>query len=241
MRHAKTVAFAALISVFSAIPASAETLEKLRPLMRMTTPDGTGPFPAILMIPGCTGFNIKGGNYDETQADLTKLGFAVARVDSLEARGEKQCDKHIVTAKHQASDVKLVVEHLKALPSINSAAINVLGWSWGGQGVLASAQADTGIAKAIAYYPACQRLDAGQIKVPTLVLFGEADDVVSLAKCKEFLGGSTTVTLRTYPGAHHAFNNKNFDPPRKYRFGTLGYNEQGAAAAWKELQAFLAR
>lgn len=223
------------------IPAKASELEKLKPLFSITTPEGNGPFPVILLVSGCSGFQIQGGGYDEVQSDLTKLGFVALRVDSLEARGEKNCDKQVVTAADQASDISAVVAHLKTLPNIKADAINVLGWSWGGQGALASAQANQGIAKAIAYYPACQRLQPGEIKVPTLILSGEADDVVSLDVCKSLVKDSKLAVLRTYPNAHHAFDNKKFDPPKKYRLGTLGYNEPAAISAWAEIQKFLAR
>jgi dienelactone hydrolase len=44
-----------------------------------------------------------------------------------------------------------------------------------------------------------------------------------------------------YPGAYHAFDNPALDPPREYRFGTLGYNKPASEAAWAELAKFLKR
>jgi dienelactone hydrolase len=62
-----------------------------------------------------------------------------------------------------------------------------------------------------------------------------------LAACEDIFSKSKSLTLRTYPDAHHAFDVPAFDPPREYRFGTLGYNKQAAEAAWVELIGFLKR
>lgn len=221
--------------------ASADNLDKLKPLMKLTTPSDKGPFPVILLLSGASGFGISGGSYDEVQADLTKLGFAVLRVDSLEARGLKTYTDGTVTPSDQVDDVRVVVAYLKTQDNIKPDAINVLGWSWGGQGALAVAQGNAGITRAIAYYPACERLPSTEVKVPTLILSGEADDVVSLDICRKLVNGMKAVTLKGYPDAHHAFDNKRFDPPKKYRLGTLGYNEAAARNAWAEIEKFLAR
>jgi hypothetical protein len=91
-------AIAAVALFVLLIPAKASELEKLKPFFKNTTPEGNGPFPVILLVSGCSGFHIQGGSYDEVQSDLTKLGFVAVRVDSLEARGEKNCDEQVVTA-----------------------------------------------------------------------------------------------------------------------------------------------
>ena len=40
-------------------------------------PDGAGPFPAVMLVPGCSGFDAKfaKGHYDGVQSHLVELGF----------------------------------------------------------------------------------------------------------------------------------------------------------------------
>ncbi len=241
MKRLATLISALVGAILMLAPAAADNLEKMKPLMKITTPAGQGPFPAILLLSGASGFHIKGGSYDEVQSDLTKLGFVVFRVNSLEIRGLKNNKDGKLTYGDQAADVSAVAKYVAAQNNIKRDAINVLGWSLGGQGAIAAAQVSTGIAKAVAYYPACQRLPTTEVKVPTLILSGEADDVVPLSACRKLLDGMKAVTMRTYPSANHGFDNKKFDPPRKYAFGTLGYDAAAAKSAWAELEQFMAR
>jgi dienelactone hydrolase len=241
MKRLATIISALVSAALMLAPAAADNLEKLKPLMKITTPTGQGPFPAILLLSGASGFHIKGGSYDDVQSDLTKLGFVVLRVDSLEVRGMKNNKDGKLTYGDQAADVDAVATYIAAQNNIKRDAINVLGWSLGGQGAIAAAQASAGIAKAVAYYPACQRLPTTELKVPTLILSGEADDVVPLSACRKLVDGMKMVTILTYPSAHHGFDNKKFDPPRKYPLGTLGYNAAAAKSAWAELEKFMAR
>ena len=237
-----SITFSALLAAALILsPAAAENLDLLKPLMKTTTPSGNGPFPAVLFLSGASGFHIEGGNYDGVQADLTRLGFVVIRVDSLEARGLKSNKDGKLTFKDQSNDIRIVVTYLKSQTNIKQDAINVLGWSLGGQGALAAAQDDVGITRAVAYYPPCHRLLSVEVKVPALVLSGEADDVVSLGACRKWADGMKAITLHTYPNAHHAFDNKNFDPPKKYPFGTIGYDATAAQHAWSQIERFLAR
>ena len=200
--------------------------------MEMTRPEGAGPFPAVMMISGCSGFSFGADFYDDVQKRITKLGFLVIRVDSLRLHAEARCDGGGVSVDEQVADIQAAATFLRDQDNVKKAAINVLGWSWGGGGSLAAAMAGNGIHAAVAYYPACRNLPATAVTVPTLILHGEADNVVSLKACEDIISKSETLVLRTYPDAHHAFDSPALDPPREYRFGTLGYNRQAAAAAW---------
>ena len=72
-------------------------------------------------------------------------------------------------------------------------------------------------------------------------MFGEADNVVSIKKCENIFSASKTLTVRTYPGAHHGFDLRMVNPPREFRFGMVGYDAPAAKAAWTELEKFLKR
>jgi hypothetical protein len=51
-------------------PAFGQNLEKLRSYMEPSTPSGTGPFPTVMMVPGCSGFGLAGGHYDLVKKKL---------------------------------------------------------------------------------------------------------------------------------------------------------------------------
>ncbi len=222
-------------------PAIGQDLDKLKSYMETTTPTGVGPFPAVMMISGCFGFGFSAGRYDDVQEQLTKLGFLVIRVDSLKARGQDTCYNRRVSIVDQVEDIQTAATYLRSQTNVKKDAINVLGWSWGGGAALAAAVVGAGINAAVAYFPACGNVPDKAVNVPTLVFFGEADNVVPIAMCKSIFSTSKILTLRMYPGVHHGFDNPKNDPPREYRFGTLGYSEPATKAAWAELKNFLKR
>ncbi len=241
MRTTGTIVCVVTAFLLSLQPTLGRDLEELKSYMETTTPTGAGPFPAVMMVSGCFGFGFSAGRYNEVQEQLTKLGFLVIRVDSLKARGQDGCDSGMVSTNDQVEDIQTAAAYLRSQANIKKDAINVLGWSWGGGGTLAAAIAGEGIDAAVAYYPACGYLADEAVNVPTLVLFGEADNVVPIEFCDKIFSASKTLTLRKYPGVHHGFDNPKNDPPRQYRFGTLGYSEPAKKAAWAELEKFLKR
>jgi dienelactone hydrolase len=214
--------------------------KELSSYMETTTPKGAGPFPAVMMVSGCSGFNFGGGGfYDDVQANITKLGFVVVRVDSLRFRGKSRCNGGVVSAREQVADIQAASAYLQGQKNIKQGAINLLGWSWGGKGALAAAMVGKAIDAAVAYYPACENLSSNSVTVPTLILHGAADNAAKPALCDSIVAKSKTLTRRLYPGAHHAFDNPALDPPKEYQFGTIGYNKSAAEAAWIELAKFL--
>jgi dienelactone hydrolase len=241
MKFAGTFTAVVVSILLMAQPAFSYDLEYLKPHMEQATPDGSGPFPAVMMISGCSGFRIAPAHYANVKNQLTELGFLVIYVDSLNARGEVKCDRGGVSVRDQVADIQAAAEFLRSQPNVKKDAINVIGWSWGGRGTLAAAIVGKGIDTAIAYYPSCRRLSNKAVNVPTLVLFGEADNVAPIGLCKEIFSASKKLVLKSYPGAHHVFDNPKFDPPREYRFGTIGYSASAAKAAWTELKNFLKR
>ncbi len=226
----------------------AKDLDSLSPHFKILKPDGEGPFPVVMMVSGCSGFNTPIGkpHYDSVQASLRNMGFFVLRVDYLAARGKTSCDGGAVPVADAARDVRTVSAYLQSQPYVKNGSINALGWSYGGAVVLAvlSEDARTAVDAVIAYYPSCRRLRQWHSSTPVLVLFGENDNVVSLDKCEQLfsqLPSPGTVDLHTYPNAFHAFDFEGLPDKTEYRFGTIGYNAAAAKAAWHELQSFIKR
>ena len=64
------------------------------------------------------------------------------------------------------------------------------------------------------------------------------------AHCKSLLSqipARDHVKFLLYPDAHHGFDSLELPSEKQYRFGTLGYNEKAAKAAWEVVEGFLRR
>jgi len=102
----------------------------------LTIPEGTGPFPAVVLIHGS-------GSHDRDEtifshkpflvlADyLTRRGIAVLRYDKRGA-GKSTGDAKAATSKDFASDAQKALEFLKTRPEIDGNKIGMIGHSEGG-------------------------------------------------------------------------------------------------------------
>jgi hypothetical protein len=79
-----------VIFMFIATPGSqsAEHRELLSKHYRLEKPDGAGPFPAVILVPGCSGFeaDFQKEFYDSMQNQLVKSEFVTLRVNYQAAR-----------------------------------------------------------------------------------------------------------------------------------------------------------
>ena len=222
--------------------------ERLSKHYRLEKPNGTGPFPAVMMVPGCSGFEAEFQKeyYDSVQKRLVELGFVTLRVDYLAARNVSSC-ANAVSTEEVATDIGIAAGYLKEQTFVKKDSLNVLGWSYGAAGALQALgrtynRETVKVDAVVAYYPACdfvqQRLDS---EAPLLVLVGMIDNVAPERKCISLFRGlpDERLTIRTYKDAHHAFDNFTLPAEMQYRFGTLGYNKAAAESAWKEVVSFL--
>ena len=213
-------------------------------------PGGNGPFPAVMMVPGCSGFSgrIAKSHYARVAKKLKNQGFVVLRVDYLAARGLSSCWPN-VSQEEVAKDIVTAMRYLRFQSFVKTAAINVLGWSYGGGGALIALsegpdRSPARVGAVVAYYPDCQLAGPWEVDVPVLVLSGSKDNVVSSSHCKSLLSQKPArdhVKFLLYPDAHHGFDSLELPSEMQYRFGTLGYNEKAAKAAWEVVEGFLRR
>ena len=85
--------------------------EELSKHYRIMKPEGTGPFPAVMMVPGCSGFELGKESYDRVQKRLRELGFATLRVDSLAARNATDCRLAQLLPQKGADDIYIAAEY----------------------------------------------------------------------------------------------------------------------------------
>ena len=102
----------------------------------VTTPQGTGPFPALILITGSGQQNrdeeLFGHKPFAVLADyLTRKGYVVMRVDDRGV-GQTTGDVKNATSKDFATDVTTGLDYLKGLPQVNKTKLGMLGHSEGG-------------------------------------------------------------------------------------------------------------
>lgn len=225
-----------------------ELQERLEKHYRLEKPEGSGPFSAVMMVAGCSGFHadfIK-EYFDSVQKSLVELGFVTLRVNSLAARNATNCMQGISPA-DGANDIYIASEYLLKQPFVKKGGINIIGWSWGGAVALSALSITKGqkpiaVDAVVAYYPDCDWVQKWNSEVPVLVLGGSLDNVAPLSKCETIFNSvpnRNKLTVKIYDGAHHNFDNFQLPAEMQYPFGTLGYNESAAKSAWMEVTNFL--
>lgn len=189
-------------------------------------PNGPGPFPAVVALHGCSGLFVRNDAMGARQVDWARrfvaLGYAVLLPDSFTPRGLRTLcpltERPVSPWRERARDAYGALVWLQAQPFVRADQVALLGWSHGGNTVLAAIDAvrdrrggaRAEFAIAIAFYPGCLTVttQAWRPRVPLLLLVGDADNWTPAAPC-EPLRGQPRIDLVVYPGAHHDFDHPN--------------------------------
>ncbi|MFQ5914182.1 MAG: dienelactone hydrolase family protein [Nitrospinota bacterium] len=216
-------------------------------------PQGTGPFPAVVLLHGCGGLR----EYHTNWALWLKAeGYVSFLVDSFFTRGiDNVCspsDFWKLSTGDRVWDAFGAVAYLRSLPFVNHNRIGVIGWSHGGMAALQAgseglgkvAQPGSGGFRAVvAFYPRCDGFLAADT-IPLLLLLGELDDWTPSMPCvegaKQLREDGRTVVWKVYPGAHHGFDNAALGARTINYFGhTIRYDPSATLDAKNRLRAFL--
>jgi len=113
------------------LPTEAGALGSGRKSM-MFKPDGTGPFPALVIMPTCTGHLNSVNTFDWARRAVA-LGYAALVVDPLASRGvDSNCERPLsVPASRLLKDAFDAAEHLRNQPFVDPKSIGLLGFSQG--------------------------------------------------------------------------------------------------------------
>ncbi len=217
---------------------------------RLTLPDAnsgvTAPYPAIVLLHGCDGTNLKPLRSDGA---FISWPYAFLEVDSFDARGIKHaCEGYKeINETLRAKDAHAARAWLAKRPDIDAKRIAALGWSMGGGTVLQAIsnpllnepdRAET-FAAGVAFYPYCptklRHLDA-----PLLVLTGSEDDWTPPGTCRTMgiISDNPPPYERIeYPGATHAFDWR--DAPPEYFGHKIRYDSVVTEDAYGRARAFL--
>jgi dienelactone hydrolase len=217
----------------------------------LATPEGEGPFPAVVLMHGCGGL---GGEVQSEAEWFRERGFVVLLPDSFARRGLSQvCDNRLLNVDSRTArrtDLYSALRYLAALPYVRRDRIYAVGYSHGGGTVIRALAAPPPFAEprfagGVNFYGNCP--SDGRLQVPVLTLIGERDDWASAAGCRAFerrvalraaRNESAPFRLVVYPGAAHAFN---FPGRSRTVYGhRVGYDEAAAVDARRQVEAFLA-
>ena len=215
-------------------------------------PNGKGPFPAVVLLAGCSGewFNsIRESTWAEL---LVSWGYVTIQPDSWNPRNDSgvctQSEYYRIPsmAIERAQDAFDAKAFLAIQPYIDPNRIAIMGWSHGGWTVLKALRTEL-IYKntqgpfrvGIAFYPYCTKpLD--KLNAPLKILHGEKDNWTPAYTCTaEMPSGKTEheVVHHIYPDAYHAFDWPGLD--ETYEGQRLVYNPEATKKAIGHVKGFL--
>ena len=227
---------------------------------KLTKPQGDGPFPAVVLVHGCTGI-VK---YNDDWADrLASWGYVAFQVDSFGPRGESEiCRRANVIPFHvRTQDAYDARAYLAGLPFIDRNRIAIMGWSQGGittlsaisnanyaywatvlAGASRSRKQEIPFRAAIAFYPFCQG-ELEDSNAPLLILVGELDNWTPAISCQMRMPSGKAaheIILKIYPGAYHGFDMEGTDKVMLERYRVL-YNPEALADSIVQVKGFLGK
>jgi dienelactone hydrolase len=216
----------------------------------LSTPRGAGPFPAVILLHGCSGV---GPHIKDWAVWLRHEGYAALVLDSFGGRGLKRLcgGSAALTGRMRAPDVYAAARYLKTLPQIDAKRIAVIGYSHGGWTLMwalaTEAQyPDVDIRAFIMFYPTCTGWKTMPGTTPVLMLLGSKDDWTPSAPCEALARTRGSITAVVYRDAYHAFDSAGIIGRRTVSDarGGLGaiieYNPKAHEDAEKQVRAFLA-
>jgi len=150
---------------------------------------------------------------------LQAAGHVVLFVDYVGRRMQTNCAH--VSQGEVSSDFEAATWVGKQ-SGVDAGRISVIGWSYGGGGVLAALKAMPKpplITKVVLYYPVCRGAGAWSADVASLMLLGQNDDIALPVLCEAVAREASPEKLHVivYPNARHGFDMRNLpdrpDPP----------------------------
>jgi len=198
-------------------------------------PEGAGPFPAIVLLHGCSGLysgsqgEKLSARHDEWARKFRDAGYVALLPDSFNPRGHRQVctlkDRPILSTRERPRDAYGALLFLQRRNDVIANRIAVMGWSHGGQTTLATLNPKSpgrpkvlpkgDFRAGVALYPGCTtaRDQAYGSVAPMLLLVGEADDWTPAAPCVAFAEAArergAPIEVVAYPGAYHDFDAPN--------------------------------
>ena len=201
-----------------------------------TCPDGTGPFPALLVIHEAFGLN---ENMRDIARRFAGQGYAALAVDLLSGQNRAVCIFRLLAGMRANSlghpgiqELKAGLSHLAEQPGVDPGRLGAVGYCMGG-GLAIALACTEGRLKAIApYYGMNPRpLEAVRRLCPVVGSYPGQDFTAKGGRAleAELEEHGIPHDIKIYPGARHSFFNDQF---------RLAYNAQAAEDSWERVLAF---
>lgn len=116
IRDAFLLAVGVLLGLTGCAADMATLQKRLEPHYRASRPQGSGPFPAILLVPGCGGVSPA---RLRTAEQLVGQGYAVVFVDYIASRGLQTACRGEVSVDEVAQDIRSVRATSARFPTSN--------------------------------------------------------------------------------------------------------------------------
>jgi dienelactone hydrolase len=186
-------------------------------------PDGPAPFPAVVLMHGCSGFVSR--SVDGWRRAVRSWGYATFVVDSFSGRGfsEVCSDALALTPNLRIADAYGALAILATHPRIDARRIALMGFSHGGAVTLGAATEwarQTYVAAGgatfrafLPFYPYCNAVvpEVLALSAPLRIHIGEMDDWTPAASCRtlveELRDRGADAEIAVYAGALHSFDN----------------------------------
>ncbi len=215
-----------------------------------SVPDGSGPFPAVVVAQHASGVD---QFIQDIAGKLADAGYAAVAPDLFHRITDEMVASTGKSKRDQLSDpeiiddIKATVEFLTGHSSVDSDRIGVTGFCMGGRVTWLAAATNPVFNAAVPYYGGNIMVPWGSatqapfaltsgIECPVLFHFGEIDENPSqddmLALDAELTKHGVQHQFYTYPGADHAFMNP-ANPPR--------YQRAAAEMSWPRTLDFFAQ
>jgi len=203
------------------------------------TPEGKGPFPAIVVIHEWWGLN----DWVKEQASkLADQGYLALAVDFYRGKVATTRDEAHELSRAPSDRVKRDAQaafaYLQSRADVKKDKIGAIGWCWGGGYSLQLAIEEPTLAADVINYGdvSASPDELKKINAPILGLFGAHDQGITPDDVKKFgeeldkLGKKGDITV--YPDAGHGFQNP---------VNGAGYKPEDTADAWSKILMFFAQ
>jgi dienelactone hydrolase len=186
---------------------------------RLATPDGAGPFPAVLIAPEARGLDDHQAGRAET---FCELGYVSLAFDYYGAgrvmRDAQEVSRQLQTLGSRPDEIRArswsALDVLLAEPSVDRCRVSAVGYCFGETVVMELARTGADLKAIIGFHPGLNILrpgDSRNIRGKVLMCVGADDPVVPLAQRvafeKEMKAAGVDWQMVVYGGVQHSFTN----------------------------------
>lgn len=196
-------------------------------------PKGDGPFPAVVLMHGCGGWQPAVLDALNSHAmNFLDNGYVVLNLDSFGPRGKAggtlcASDRQLQHALiYRLADAYDALRYLRAHRAVDPRNIYLLGQSNGGSVAINAAKSagNPGFRAVAAYYPWCGSLGPATVKLnsPMIIFSGGQDDWTPAWQCRGRRSPDKALSFVEYPKAAHSFDVR--IEPHRYLGKLIGYD-----------------